>query len=176
MLDSLRDWQNFYVLMGGASATLTGLMFVAISLGMNLVRTEQMDDDIRTYVTPTLFHFVAVLVLAAIGLMGGHTPLTFALMVGGLSLLGLWKVRGVMRLMRRYLETQSTNHIREDNHWLWHGILPLVAYVLAGGVGIGQAISPAPQLFMGLALAEIMLLMVAIRNTWLLVLWIARQR
>lgn len=176
MLDSLRDWQNFYVLMGGASATLTGLMFVAISLGMNLARNEQMDEAIRTYVTPTLFHFVAVLVLAAIALMGGHTPLTFALLVGALSLLGLWKVRGAMRLMRRHLETQSADHIREDNHWMWHGILPLMAYVLAGSVGIGQAISTAPLLFMGLALAEIMLLMVAIRNTWLTVLWIARQR
>lgn len=48
MLDSLRDWQNFYVLMGGASATLTGLMFVAISLGMNLARNEQTDEAIRT--------------------------------------------------------------------------------------------------------------------------------
>ena len=30
---ALRDWQNFYILAGGASATLAGLMFVAISLG-----------------------------------------------------------------------------------------------------------------------------------------------
>jgi hypothetical protein len=176
LLDSLRDWQNFYVLMGGASATLTGLMFVAISLGMNLVRNDQTDNDIRTYVTPTLFHFVAVLLLAAITLMGGHTPLTFALLVGVVVLIGLWKVRGVMHLMRLQMETNSANHIREDNHWIWHGFLPLVAYGLAGCVAIGQLISTVPLLFMGLALAEIMLLLVAIRNTWLLVLWIARQR
>jgi len=48
VLDVLHDWQNFYVLMGGASATLTGLMFVAVSLGMNLVN-DASEADIHTY-------------------------------------------------------------------------------------------------------------------------------
>jgi len=64
--------------MGGASATLTGLMFVAVSLGMNLVN-DASEADIHTYVSPTLFHFVASLLLAGIVLMAGHTPLSFAL-------------------------------------------------------------------------------------------------
>ena len=36
MTDVLHAWQNFYLLTGGAAATLTGLIFVAASLGANL--------------------------------------------------------------------------------------------------------------------------------------------
>ena len=32
-LQALHDWQSFYTLIGEVSATLTGLMFVAASLG-----------------------------------------------------------------------------------------------------------------------------------------------
>ena len=174
MLDVLRDWQNFYVLMGGASATLTGLMFVAVSLGMNLVN-DASEADIHTYVSPTLFHFVASLLLAGIVLMAGHTPLSFAFLVGTLALVGLWKVIGVIRRMQQSDHATSSEQIHEDHHWLWHGILPLVAYALMGFAGIGQALSTSSLLLTGLALAEALLLICAIRNTWILVLWIARQ-
>jgi len=174
VLDVLHDWQIFYVLMGGASATLTGLMFVAVSLGMNLVN-DASEADIHTYVSPTLFHFVACLLLAGIVLMAGHTPLSFAFLDSALALVGLWKVLGVIRQMQQSDHATKAEQIHEDQHWVWHGILPLVAYALIGLTGIGQALSTSSLLFTGLALAEALLLMCAIRNTWLLVLWIARQ-
>src|ERR1700694_225411 len=99
--------------MGGASATLTGLMFVAVSLGMHLVN-DQTDDEIRTYVSPTLFHFVAALLLASMVLMAGHTPGSFALLVGILALVGLWKVFGVIQRMRARLNIVKPEQITED--------------------------------------------------------------
>jgi hypothetical protein len=36
-VDTLQSWQNFYFMIGGASAGLIGLMFVALSLGMRLL-------------------------------------------------------------------------------------------------------------------------------------------
>src|SRR6516165_7996453 len=56
----LRDWHDFYVLVGTASATLVGLMFVAASIG-----TSIFDEDHRigltAFITPTVVHFAAVL-------------------------------------------------------------------------------------------------------------------
>jgi len=70
----------------------------------------------------------------------------------------------------------SPDQIHEDNHWLWHGVLPFAAYALAVFAGTAQLVTDWSLLFIGLALAEMTLLLCAIRNTWLLVLWIARQR
>ena len=37
MFEAFRAWQNFYLLTGATAATLTGLVFVAASLGANLM-------------------------------------------------------------------------------------------------------------------------------------------
>ncbi len=49
----LHDWQNFYLLVGTAAATLVGLMFVAISLGVRSI-TQQHIPALRVFVSPTL--------------------------------------------------------------------------------------------------------------------------
>lgn len=52
--------------MGGVSATLVGLMFVAIWLGSGLL-TEQSVVGLRTFMSrPTLMHFVYVLITSAV--------------------------------------------------------------------------------------------------------------
>jgi hypothetical protein len=40
MTEILRDWHDFYVLMGTMAATLVGLMFVAASIGAGLFTDE----------------------------------------------------------------------------------------------------------------------------------------
>jgi hypothetical protein len=54
-------WRHdFCLLVGGAAATLVGLMFVAISLGSRSI-TERSPPDLRVFVDPTLIHFIYVL-------------------------------------------------------------------------------------------------------------------
>ena len=66
----LTTWQTFYVITGSAAATLTGLMFVVISLIVgSRARVSPGSGGIATFSTPTVVHFGAVL------LMGGHSVL-----------------------------------------------------------------------------------------------------
>ena len=58
-------WQTFYVLVGTAAATLTGLMFVVITV-TDRVRNRRTSDGIGAFGTPNVFHFGAVLLVAAI--------------------------------------------------------------------------------------------------------------
>ena len=64
-LQALHDWQNFYTLLGEASAPLAGLMFVAASLGTRLIN-EDSDPKVRTFLTPTVLYFSLVLLLSAL--------------------------------------------------------------------------------------------------------------
>jgi hypothetical protein len=170
MQETLRDWQNFYFMIGGASAGLIGLMFVAISLGSHLVNT-QTAEDMRIYVNPSLFHFVTVLVTACVMLVPVHTIASLSIILGLVCLAGLRQSMDVLKRMRR----RNADAIDEDNHFLWHAVLPTLGYV-AGCVSTGGiAITTLFPWLIGFALMVTILIVCAIRNVWVLVLWIAKQ-
>jgi len=60
--ENLRQWHDFFSLSGAAAATLVGLMFVAASLGAG-VFTNEHQIGIRSFLSPTVVHFSAVLLL-----------------------------------------------------------------------------------------------------------------
>jgi hypothetical protein len=45
-------WQNFYLLVGTAAATLAGLMFIAVTFGSDLV-TPETSAAARSFLDPT---------------------------------------------------------------------------------------------------------------------------
>jgi hypothetical protein len=66
-LSPLAPWQNFYVIIGSAAATLTGLLFVVITLSAGVrVRVSSPGGTIRAFSTPNVVHFCAALLVAAI--------------------------------------------------------------------------------------------------------------
>jgi hypothetical protein len=66
-LPFLSAWQNFYVLMGTAAATLTGLMFVAITLMAGINRHfATLNAGISAFSTPALVHFGVVFLFSGI--------------------------------------------------------------------------------------------------------------
>src|SRR5882672_9290539 len=65
-----QHWDSFYVVVGSSAGALTGLMFVVIALSAERAeRKEAPATGLRAFATPTIFHFCAVLLLAAILLM-----------------------------------------------------------------------------------------------------------
>src|SRR5215211_3428203 len=135
-LPFLSQWQNFYMLMGTAAATLTGLMFVVTTLIAGIdAHLSTLNAAVSAYNTPTVVHFGTVLLLAGMLSAPWQTLSSLSLLLG---LLGLGMVLYsiiVMRRMRRVPNYQST---LED--WSWYLAFPLlanvflivVAFVLAG--------------------------------------------
>src|SRR5512133_2127333 len=70
-LDSYRpdQWHDFFVMVGGSAAVLTGLVFVALSLNVNVVTQ---DAAHRYRAIDTLSGMVGVFVICALVLMGGQ--------------------------------------------------------------------------------------------------------
>src|SRR5437867_11489511 len=58
-------WENFYVIVGSSAAALTGLQFVVIVLGAE-ARSTRAPETMGAFGTPTVVHFCAVLLIAAI--------------------------------------------------------------------------------------------------------------
>ena len=157
---ALRDWQNFYILVGGASATLAGLMFVAISLGSTLIARKDL-PALRGFGSPTVFHFVYVMATSALVLIPivTRTSLGVMLVLAGIVSLG-WTL-GTQPQMRRSNRAGSI----DAHDWVWSLVAPSAAYLLSIGTGIA-VLGGARQALNGLALASILLLAAGIRNGW----------
>ena len=96
---TLNDWHDFFVMLGGATAALTGLLFVAMSLH---VRAIGRNPPERRRARGTLTGLIAVLLISAVALRPGMDLRTFGLflLVGafGLFVQALFVIREFISL------------------------------------------------------------------------------
>jgi hypothetical protein len=162
----LTTWENFYVIIGSAAAALTGLMFVVITLIAG-TRDRRSSGSIAAFGTPTVVHFCAALLVAAI-LSAPWQVLWNAGLLLGLS--GLGGVTYVVIVLRRARHQTDYKPVLED--WLWHTVFPLVSYTGLVVAAIVLPGNPAPALFV-IAAVTVLLLFIGIHNAWDTVTYVA---
>lgn len=165
-MSSLTVWDNFYVIIGSSAGALTGLTFVVITLVAG-DRTHSSGMGIATFTTPTVVHFSAVLLIAAILSAPWAALLPAALMLGLCGLAGMVYAAIVVRRLRRM---DGYAPVRED--WLWYGMLPFVAYAALVVAAILLPGNPTQVLF-GVGAVMVLLLFIGIHNAWDTVTYIA---
>lgn len=70
-VEELKEWHDFYVLVGTAGATLLALLFVAVSIGAGFL-SEGRQLATRTFKTPVVVHFASVFFVPAVALFPWH--------------------------------------------------------------------------------------------------------
>jgi hypothetical protein len=158
-------WGEFYLMAGGAAAVLIGLIFVVISLMQNRSRSSVLTGS-KLYMGPIVLSVSFVLVLSAAALVPGITSHRFAPVAGIIALWGL--VRGLMSIV-------GIRRLKDEVHWtdLWfYGVIPSLLYVALGWVALAVW-SGWPWCREGVAAMITLNLMLAIRNEWDLITWIA---
>jgi hypothetical protein len=166
-VDSLKEWHDFYVLLGTAGATLLALLFVAVSLGAGYL-TEERQSGTRMFMSPVVVHFTSVFFLSAVALIPWHQARFFAALIGATALIGaIISTYITIQVVR----TDMTNYIED---YLAYGLLPDLGYLAL----LATAVSIYLENDFGLtALAGALLLLaiVNIRNAWDLTLSMARR-
>ena len=166
--DALKEWHDFYVLMGTAGATLLALLFVAVSLGTGFL-TEERQGATRTFLSPVVIHFTSVFFLSAVALFPSHQAKFFAALIGTTALIG---ATISTYITVQVVRTDMTNYMED---YLAYGVLPGLGYLAL----IAAAVSIYLEKEFGLdALAGALLLLaiVNIRNAWDLALTMVRRR
>ena len=163
----LSEWHEFYTLLGTAAAALVALLFVAASIASGFLNPARA-GGIRTYMSPVVFHYAAVLFASLIALVPTQTPQSLGLSIGLLGAGGaIYSIFIVVRLFR--------DDVPDLADHLGYGALPLAAYA-AVLVAAWLLTRGAPSGVYVLASAFLLLLMVNIRNAWDLTLaFIKRQ-
>jgi hypothetical protein len=165
----LAGWESYYVIVGSSAAALTGLQFVVIAL-INDQHMRGSSDSIGAFGTPTVVHFCVALLTASI-LSAPWATLgspAMALAVAGLA--GLLYAAIVIRRARRQTDYQP---VAED--WIFHTILPIVAYSSIVGGALTLLTHTGGALF-AIAAATLLLVFIGIHNAWDTVTWLTFTR
>jgi hypothetical protein len=158
-------WHDFYLLVGTASATLVGLMFVAASIGAQVFKEENR-AAMEAFISPTVVHFSTVLFVCILATIPEQTGLEFIVL---LSLLGLAGVAYSGRVWTQLIVRHKFSVDTIDR--LFYAVIPGIAQLLIFGSGVMLLTRPAAALDC-LAAALILLLLAAIRNAWDMTMWI----
>jgi len=166
-LPKLEGWHDFYVVVGSGAAALTGLLFVIVSLGPKVIASGT-GTGVRAFISPIAVHFTSVLVGSALMLAPDipQAVLGSLLAIGGLG--------GVVYMAWTRGHAQWRRSKLPMLDWIWFVGLPFLAFFLIASSGTGIAMNVPLSLHV-LAVAIVLLIVIAIRNAWDIVVWMTTQ-
>jgi len=86
---AIEGWHDFYMMIGAAASTLVGLLFVSLSLNVDVITHEE-NTDVRELAIQTFTSFLNVIMLAVIFLIPDQDPLALGFPLVGISGFGLY--------------------------------------------------------------------------------------
>ena len=166
----LEAWANFYVIVGSSAAGLTGLQFVVITLVAQIGAIAGRESSIAAFGSPNVVHFSAALLVSSLLSVPWHTLLQAGIPVAGCGLAGLVYCAIVAK---RAQSQKGYAPVLED--WIWHTILPPLAYL---GLVVSGFLLPSRRelpLFV-IAAAVLLLVFIGIHNAWDTVTYVITSR
>jgi hypothetical protein len=157
-------WSDFFLMAGSAAAVLIGLIFVVISLMQDRSRDSVLAGS-KLYMGPIVLGVSFVLALSAAALVPGIGRGQFA---GVAGVVALW---GFARGISSAIGIGRLNEVHWTDLW-FYGVLPSAAYAALGAVALAFWRN-WPWARGGLAAVITLALLLAIRNEWDLITWIA---
>jgi hypothetical protein len=166
---AIDQWWNFFYLCGSAAVTLTGLTFVAVTLGVTIIKKENM-DKVNVFFSPICFHFLHVFFLCCLTAIPGASP---KLLAAGTILSAVWRLASMPRafsVVRGLAQKDGADIDHSD--WVTIVLIPTTVYfgLIAAGVGF---LSGKPWAVDALALSCLVLLLGSAKGAWDTVLWVA---
>jgi hypothetical protein len=164
--DAVQSWRDFYMTAGAAAATLVGLLFVGLSLHIRVVVSQA---DVKSLSRITLADFfvillVALVILAPVGDAGATAAWLVAVAAVSAALVVRPAAEGFKRSRRRTIGLRVL---------LWRFGISTVCYLGVGTMGVLFGLGDVTGALSGLFLVVVLLLVVAVRNTWDLLVTVA---
>ena len=157
---ALGEWETFYLIIGTAAGALTGLQFVVMTLVSETMIGRPGNGAIDAFGTPTVVHFCAALLVSAILSAPWPDLAGPALMVAATGVVGLIYTAIIVRRARR-----QTGYTMVAEDWIWHIILPPIAY--GTQVACGELLRTRTVLALFLAGGStVLLVFIGIHNAW----------
>jgi len=162
------QWANFYVVTSAAAATLVGLLFVVIALAAERGRKDT--PRLRLYLTPVVIYFSSVLLMSALLTVPNQTRFSaiICICVAGIAGLGY---AGSLAIRRGV----GSAFYLDRSDLFPYVVFPGAAYALM--IAGGLALISSAQIGLDLVAAGMLVLLgIAIRNSWAIAVTIVSSR
>lgn len=168
--DALRSWHDFYILLGTASATMVGLLFVAASVSSGAFSSDRR-APLRVFLSASVVNFSLILGSCLLVLVPAWRAPWLGVAILGCGLFGLTHSCLAWRDTLRDGLIKAIDF--EDR--TWYLALPILGYLLlmAAGSMLAVPLAAAPDL---LSVAMGTLLATGIHNAWDITVWIITRR
>lgn len=167
---ALQSWESYYVIVGSSAGALTGLQFVVLTLISESGRVRGSSATLAAFGSPNVVHFCAALLVSAI--MSAPWPDAPALAVT-LALCGAGGLTYALFVLARTVRQRDYRPVLED--WVWHNVLPILAYGAMLVAGVRLASAPALALAL-VGAGSLTLVFVGIHNAWDTVTYVMTMR
>src|SRR5262245_10361518 len=164
-----KAWETYCVIVGSSAAALAGLQFVVLTLIGESRAVRGGAETIAAFGSPTVVHFCAALLISAIMTAPWPAPWPGGVAIATTGLLGLAYSSVVFKRARRQ---QGYVPVTED--WVWHVILPTLAYGTLFFAGVVIERGPAGALYF-VGGAMLLLVFIGIHNAWDTVTYVIAQ-
>src|SRR5437868_5064640 len=141
-MTALTEWENFYVIVGSSAGALIGLQFVVITLIAELPIKRGAAQASGAFSTPSVVHFVVVLLLSALISAPWHAITAVAIVCGLVGLSGI--AYSVLVAWRLRAQTAYEPVLAD---WLSYVVAPFVAYVILALSAYVVFLHPRPGMF-----------------------------
>ena len=162
------QWSNFFFLCGSCASGLFGLMFISLTFGAKIVKTDNL-DKVDIFYSSVCYHFMQVFLLCCVG----SIPIDDCHALGAVSILsGLWRVSRIPGIYRSISALHRENKSIELFDWLVSMILPMALYLyyFTAGVAFLMELPWAAQLFAYTLISQVLL---GMRAAWDMLVWTA---
>jgi hypothetical protein len=164
------SWQNYFMLTGGASATLAGLLYVALTYSVGMLGSDA-SQTIRIWAEPSLNDFKLVLLSSLLAQVSGLPGSVFGAI---LLISGIWRFWRLAEVVRHLRGLPKPNDL-EFGDWLELAYLPALFFSLCLASGLGLCLNWY-WAQTGVAALCLGLLMLGINNTWSQLVWMTVEK
>jgi hypothetical protein len=158
-MSELAAWDSFYVIVGSAAGALIGLQFVVMTLIADRPPLRAAEAG-AAFATPTIVHFSVVLLLSALS----RVPWPSITLAAALWCLTGFGGAAYTLIAARRIRRQTT-YQPDFEDWLFHVLLPLVAYATVALSALAAHADTREVLF-GVGAAALLLLFIGIHDAW----------
>lgn len=162
-------WETFYLMVGSSAGALIGLLFVVITLTGEIDRTRIAMAQ-STFMSPTVFHFVTVLIISSAAVVTSLPAPAMALVIAVPAVIGA--TSSVAALFRLGGGTPAATHWTD---YLYYGTLPAICHLwlVLAAWAVWREVDWAPY---SVAAGAMALLLLGIRDAWDLATWLVYNK
>jgi len=163
----IESWHDFYMMVGAAATTLVGLLFVSMSINLDLIAHEE-NADLRELAIQTFTNFINIIIISVLFLIPNQDHLGLGLPLVGVSGSGLY-----ITVIQFYKVLRSSSQIWNRSDLTRHFATPVVCYLVMTIVGIAVLFELTGSLYW-LVPTMITLIIGASVNSWDLLLQLGK--